>query len=293
MATYTIKATSIGVNGGPYTIKDNLGNVLGTGITRDQILAGYDVELGSSVTSVTLESTGNCTTSDNILVSNEEPIVRKTLHVDSILVAKNGVAGKNVDPFVDPNTSSAEMLADDPDLEMWNVKTEIEFVDAASRKLTFDFNGVVVNPVHPFTDGQGNQVIRTVKDYYKALKKLVAETDLSTRNAVIKLHRVTVDAGVQVNLNTYYALTIDYDYKSTDSLKVKQDVRVYDIQTVPYTISKPSTGIYNNVVNTTNYDFYDIGVKDVSTTWSVGSNIPSSGNLIEELNITIPSSWNA
>lgn len=66
--TYVIKATSIGTKAGPFDITDNNGNVIASGVTRDQILAGFEVSIDDSTTSVTLTSTGECVTSNTIPV---------------------------------------------------------------------------------------------------------------------------------------------------------------------------------------------------------------------------------
>ena len=57
-----ISAASIGGNAGPFTITDDLANTLASGVTRNQILAGYTVlGVNNSATSVTLTSSGTCT----------------------------------------------------------------------------------------------------------------------------------------------------------------------------------------------------------------------------------------
>jgi hypothetical protein len=58
--TFLLKADFAGSKAGPFDIKDSLGNVVATGITKEQIVAGYQVEIEENATSITLISTGEC-----------------------------------------------------------------------------------------------------------------------------------------------------------------------------------------------------------------------------------------
>lgn len=71
MPIYKIIASQIGDDAGPFTIKNNLGQVIATGITREQLLNGYSFNVALGITSITLESTGNCTNSTNFTIPNE------------------------------------------------------------------------------------------------------------------------------------------------------------------------------------------------------------------------------
>jgi hypothetical protein len=71
MPIFKIIATQIGNDAGPFTIKNNLGQVIATGVTRLQLLNGYSFNVAAGITSVTLESTGNCTNSTTFTIPNE------------------------------------------------------------------------------------------------------------------------------------------------------------------------------------------------------------------------------
>lgn len=60
--TFLLKGTTIGSQVGPFDIKDSLGNVLASGVTREEIIAGYQLSIDDTATSITLESTGTCST---------------------------------------------------------------------------------------------------------------------------------------------------------------------------------------------------------------------------------------
>jgi hypothetical protein len=70
MKIVNIKLTSSGFNSGPFKITDNLLNVLGTNITKDALILGVSFSVENSVVSVTLSSSGDCTYSKTINLSN-------------------------------------------------------------------------------------------------------------------------------------------------------------------------------------------------------------------------------
>jgi hypothetical protein len=66
--TVIIKLTNAGNRTGPFTIKDNLGNVLGVDVSKNQLIIGQPYSVDSTVTSIILQSTGKCKTSITIAV---------------------------------------------------------------------------------------------------------------------------------------------------------------------------------------------------------------------------------
>ena len=64
-----ITLSSAGTDAGPFTIKDNNNNTLVSGITRAQLLAGYRTNIFSEYPTITVTSTGSCTTSATGTVS--------------------------------------------------------------------------------------------------------------------------------------------------------------------------------------------------------------------------------
>ena len=65
LITATVIVTTIGVDAGPFTISDGLGNTY-TGVSRAQLLAGYTNQFDDTTTNITVTSTGVCTNSLNI-----------------------------------------------------------------------------------------------------------------------------------------------------------------------------------------------------------------------------------
>jgi hypothetical protein len=68
MANYTLTYASLGAATGPFDITDQDGNVIASGVSKAELLAGYSLSLGSSVTSIKVASTGACTNFETIVL---------------------------------------------------------------------------------------------------------------------------------------------------------------------------------------------------------------------------------
>lgn len=72
--TIIIRLTSSGPTAGPFTITDQFGNVLGTGISRADIIDGVSYVVDDAVNVITVESTGKCKTKKNFPITTLNPI---------------------------------------------------------------------------------------------------------------------------------------------------------------------------------------------------------------------------
>ena len=66
--TVIIRLTCSGGRTGPFDISDNLGTVLGTDITKQNLIDGYTVSVADSVTTIVIQSQGKCSTSINVTI---------------------------------------------------------------------------------------------------------------------------------------------------------------------------------------------------------------------------------
>ena len=66
--TVIIRLTCSGGRTGPFNISDNLGNVLGTNVTKQDLIDGYTVSVGDTVTKVVIQSQGKCSTSIDVTI---------------------------------------------------------------------------------------------------------------------------------------------------------------------------------------------------------------------------------
>lgn len=69
----TVSISSIGTDAGPFNISDNVLGIIATGVTRAQLLAGYNVNTDVNSTVITVTSTGLCTTSLDIFLATPTP----------------------------------------------------------------------------------------------------------------------------------------------------------------------------------------------------------------------------
>jgi hypothetical protein len=66
--TVIIRLTCSGGRTGPFDISDNLGTVLGTDITKQNLIDGYTVSVADAVTTIVIQSQGKCSTSINVTI---------------------------------------------------------------------------------------------------------------------------------------------------------------------------------------------------------------------------------
>ena len=63
MKTITIKLTRASRNTGPFTIKDQFGNIIANDVPKDMLIGGIGYSVDDSVMFVTVTSTGKCASS--------------------------------------------------------------------------------------------------------------------------------------------------------------------------------------------------------------------------------------
>ena len=63
-----IRLTCSGGRTGPFIISDNEGNVLGTDITKQNLIDGYTVSVDDAITTIIIQSQGKCSTSINVTI---------------------------------------------------------------------------------------------------------------------------------------------------------------------------------------------------------------------------------
>ena len=66
----TVKLEKAGNRVGPFNISDNYGNVLGTGVTKQQLIDGVSYTVDDDITVIILESTGKCKTTKFLSITS-------------------------------------------------------------------------------------------------------------------------------------------------------------------------------------------------------------------------------
>ena len=72
--TIIIKLTSSGPTAGPFTIIDQLGNTLATGVSKEDLISGVSYVVDDAVNVITIESTGKCKNKKNFPVTTVNPV---------------------------------------------------------------------------------------------------------------------------------------------------------------------------------------------------------------------------
>lgn len=72
--TIIIKLTSSGPTAGPFTITDQLGNILSTDVSKSDLISGVSFVVDNSINVVTVESTGRCKSKKNFPVTTVNPV---------------------------------------------------------------------------------------------------------------------------------------------------------------------------------------------------------------------------
>ena len=85
--TIIIKLTKASPRVGPFTITDDHGNVLGTGVTLQQLIDGVAYSVDDVVTTVTIQSTGKCKATKSFGVDN--PVYINQLQFTTFTVSRN------------------------------------------------------------------------------------------------------------------------------------------------------------------------------------------------------------
>jgi hypothetical protein len=72
--TIVIKLKSSSPTAGPFTISDEYGNILATGVSKQSLIEGVSYSVDDNVTTVTLESTGKCKRKKTFSVTTTNPV---------------------------------------------------------------------------------------------------------------------------------------------------------------------------------------------------------------------------
>ena len=149
--TVIIKLTNAGNRTGPFNIVDNLANVLGTDITKQDLINGYTVSVADAATSVFITSAGKCT---------------NTIQVTIGTATKEQIADT---PFVPTNTAT-----------LWRHLTNTLIYN----KFYGNIEPYVIE--YAFAYQNQDEILQSVKDYTKAYKYLPIPDGVFNDNARIE-----------------------------------------------------------------------------------------------------------
>lgn len=137
---------------GPFTIIDDMGNILGSGISKDEIISGVAFVVDNNVNAVFINSEGKCKISKSVLITNLDAIE---------ILAIN---------YVEKNTGCVWRHLTNP--EMYN-----------------HFYGNIEPYIieYPFSYQYQDEILQNVKDYTKAYNYLEMSNGVWNDNAKIEV----------------------------------------------------------------------------------------------------------
>jgi hypothetical protein len=133
--TVIIKLTGAGNRTGPFTIYDNLDNVLAVDVTKEQLIVGQSYTVGDSITTIILQSTGKCRTVISMSIQQ--------LTVEELAAVT----------YTELNTAS-----------LWRHLTNIRIYN----KYYDNIEPYVIE--YPFAYEYNDEILQNVKDYTRAYK---------------------------------------------------------------------------------------------------------------------------
>ena len=146
-----IKLTGAGNRTGPFTIYDNLDNVLAVDVTKEQLIVGQSYTVADTVTTIILQSTGKCQTV--ISMSIEELTVEEIAAIT----------------YTELNTAS-----------IWRHLTNIRIYN----KFYDNIEPYVIE--YPFSYEYHDEILQNVKDFTRAYKYLPIPDGVFNDNAKIQ-----------------------------------------------------------------------------------------------------------
>ena len=130
--TVIIRLTCSGGRTGPFTVSDSLGNVLGTDVSKQNLIDGYTVSVADSVTKIIIQSQNKCTNSIEVTIGT---------------ATKEELAALT---YTNCNTAS-----------MWRHLTDIENYN----KYYGNIEPYIIE--YPFSYQSYDEILQNVKDYSK------------------------------------------------------------------------------------------------------------------------------
>jgi hypothetical protein len=148
-----IKLTKAGTRTGPFDIIDQYGETLVTGVTKEELIAGYSLNVDNSSTMVVLRSTGRCHTEIEI-------------------------------PIVEAIKSEIAMVTYTP-MDTGSIWTHLK--DSTNYNKYYDnIEPYIIE--YPFAYQSYDEILQNVKDYTRAVTYLPSTTGFDNDNAAIEVN---------------------------------------------------------------------------------------------------------
>jgi hypothetical protein len=162
--TVIIRLTCSGNRTGPFDITDNLGTVLGTDITKQNLIDGYTVSVADAVTQIVITSAGKCTNAITVNIG--------TATIEQLAAL----------PYVECNTAS-----------LWRHLTDV----VNYNKYYGNIEPYIIE--YPFSYQSYDEILQNVKDYSKVFNYLPILDGVFNDNAQIAVDNQWFNKAVLYN----------------------------------------------------------------------------------------------
>lgn len=151
--TVVIKLTGAGTRTGPFTILDDLDNVLATDVPKSDLIDGYTVEVDNAVTKIILTSTGKCHT--------------------TVMLTIGALTQEEIAAIQYQSTNTATIWSHLKDTTIYN-------------KYYDNIEPYIIE--YPFSYQSYDEILQNVKDFTRAIKYLPSTTGYDNDNAAIEVN---------------------------------------------------------------------------------------------------------
>ena len=162
--TVIIRLTCSGNRTGPFDITDNLGTVLGTDITKQNLIDGYTVSVADAVTQIVITSAGKCTNAITVNIG--------TATIEQLAAL----------PYVECNTAS-----------LWRHLTDV----VNYNKYYGNVEPYIIE--YPFAYQSYDEILQNIKDYSKVFNYLPILDGVFNDNAQIAVDNQWFNKAVLYN----------------------------------------------------------------------------------------------
>ena len=162
--TVIIRLTCSGNRTGPFDITDNLGTVLGTDITKQNLIDGYTVSVADAVTQIVITSAGKCTNAITVNIG--------TATIEQLAAL----------PYVECNTAS-----------LWRHLTDV----VNYNKYYGNVEPYIIE--YPFAYQSYDEILQNIKDYSKVFNYLSILDGVFNDNAQIAVDNQWFNKAVLYN----------------------------------------------------------------------------------------------
>jgi hypothetical protein len=201
--TIIVKLTRAGANAGPFTITDNLGNVIATNVPKKTLIKGTTFVVDNAVTTFYIESTGKCS-------------IKKAFLLESFTI--NDFADST---FVQTTTAC-----------LWRHLTNIQLYNS--------YYGITQPYIieYPFAYSYQDEILQNVKDYTKAYEYLSIPDGVFNDNTRIEVDNKWFNKAVLYNGQQSSGI-LELVAKPMNNLRAYNQYPIFntDSKTITYTKS--------------------------------------------------------